>query len=98
MIEGRCLCGTVCWTFSSTPDPATACNCTACRRYGALWIYEYEDEGITITGTTKACERENGVLGFSLLQHMWMHRLLAFSGIRPKWPPPYRRQPAAGGA
>jgi hypothetical protein len=24
-----------------------------CRRYGALWAYDYEDEGITVTGTTQ---------------------------------------------
>ena len=28
------------------PDAATACNCTACRRYGTLWAYGYEEEGI----------------------------------------------------
>ena len=36
---------------------ATACNCTACRRYGVLWVYDYEDEGIKVSGKTQAYVR-----------------------------------------
>ena len=39
------------------PDGATACNCTACRRYGTLWAYDYEDHGIKVSGPTKAYVR-----------------------------------------
>ena len=53
MIDGSCLCGAVSWTFAGQPDGATACNCTACRRYGALWAYDYESEGIQVTGETR---------------------------------------------
>ena len=53
MIDGSCLCGSVRWTFAGQPDGATACNCTACRRYGVLWAYDYENEGIRIDGATK---------------------------------------------
>src|SRR5262245_64812587 len=52
MIEGSCHCGAVQWRFDGMPDGATACNCTACRRYGALWIYDYEGERITVSGST----------------------------------------------
>ena len=52
MIEGSCLCGSVRWRFDGQPDGATACNCTACRRYGTLWAYDYVDEGIHVSGTT----------------------------------------------
>ena len=57
MISGSCLCGAVNWTFEGLPDSATACNCTACRRYGVLWAYDYEGEGITVSGPTKAYVR-----------------------------------------
>jgi hypothetical protein len=50
MIKGACLCGAVQWTFAGVPDGATACNCTACRRYGVLWAYDFEGEGITVSG------------------------------------------------
>jgi hypothetical protein len=53
MIEGACHCGAVRWQFSAVPEGATACNCTICRRYGALWIYDYENEGVRVTGPTK---------------------------------------------
>ena len=42
------------WQFEGEPDGATACNCTACRRYGALWAYDYEGEGIKVSGATRA--------------------------------------------
>ena len=53
MIQGSCLCGGVRWQFEGQPDGATACNCTACRRYGVLWAYDYEDEGIIVSGKTQ---------------------------------------------
>jgi hypothetical protein len=39
------------------PGTITACNCTLCRRYGALWAYDYEGERIAITGPTEAYVR-----------------------------------------
>jgi hypothetical protein len=57
MIEGSCLCGAVHWRFDGRPDGATACNCTACRRYGVLWAYDHEGEGIHVTGTTRGYAR-----------------------------------------
>src|SRR5579872_4928607 len=52
MIEGSCHCGAVRWQFKGQPDGATACNCTVCRRYGVLWAYDYEGEGIHVSGDT----------------------------------------------
>ena len=37
------------WRFDGLPESATACNCTACRRYGVLWAYDYEGEGIQVS-------------------------------------------------
>ena len=57
MIQGSCLCGAVKWTFEGVPDGATACNCTACRRYGVLWAYDFEGEGIKVSGPARAFVR-----------------------------------------
>lgn len=64
MIEGSCHCGNVRWSFDGTPDGATACNCTICRRYGALWIHGYEGENINLTGTRRVYVWGNRKLGF----------------------------------
>ena len=52
MIEGSCHCGQVRWRFDGTPQSATACNCTVCRRYGVLWAYDFEGERISVSGAT----------------------------------------------
>jgi hypothetical protein len=57
MLEGVCLCGSVRWFLNEIPESATACNCTACRRYGVLWAYGFEDENIRIEGDTAAYVR-----------------------------------------
>lgn len=36
------------------PESATACNCTICRRYGALWAYDYDPGLIRVSGPTKS--------------------------------------------
>lgn len=54
MIEGSCHCGAVHWRFDGIPESATICNCTVCRRYGVLWAYDNEGEGIHVSGPTKA--------------------------------------------
>ena len=57
MLTGSCHCGAVHWTFEGDPGSTTACNCTLCRRYGALWAYDYENERIRISGSTVAYAR-----------------------------------------
>jgi hypothetical protein len=64
MLRGNCLCGGASWELDGELDGATACNCTACRRYGALWAYGYENVDIRVSGTTTAFRRNRGVLGF----------------------------------
>ena len=64
MIEGSCHCGAVRWSFAGVPDSATACNCTICRRYGVLWAYDYENEGVRVSGPTHAYARGNRNLEF----------------------------------
>lgn len=57
MLTGRCHCGGGGWTLSGDPGNITACNCTLCRRYGALWAYDYEGERINVTGTMGSYRR-----------------------------------------
>jgi hypothetical protein len=64
MLEGRCHCGAVRWRFDATPEGATACNCTLCRRYGALWIYGHEGEDVAVIGPTQVYERSGRYLEF----------------------------------
>ena len=54
MIEGSCHCGSVHWRLDAAPETATACNCSTCRRYGALWAYAYEGDGVETSGATRA--------------------------------------------
>ena len=61
MIDGACHCGAVRWRFDGTPESVTACNCTICRRYGALWAYDFENEGIHVSGPTKAYVRGEAI-------------------------------------
>lgn len=57
MLTGTCHCGALSWTFDGMPGDATACNCTLCRRYGALWAYDFEGERIRLTGPSKVYTR-----------------------------------------
>jgi hypothetical protein len=59
MLTGTCHCGAIGWTFNGMPESATACNCTLCRRYGVLWIYDYEGERITLTGPSAVYTRND---------------------------------------
>jgi hypothetical protein len=59
MLTGTCHCGTLQWTFDGVPESATACNCTMCRRYGVLWIYDYEGERIRISGPSRVYTRHD---------------------------------------
>lgn len=61
MLEGTCHCGAVTWEFDGMPESVTACNCTVCVRYGVLWAYDYEDEGIRVSGPTKAYVRGESI-------------------------------------
>ena len=57
MLKGSCHCGAVHWQLEGDPGSITACNCTLCRRYGALWAYDDEGERITLSGVTTAYAR-----------------------------------------
>ena len=39
MLTASCHCGAIRLEVSRTPRTLTDCNCSVCRRYGALWAY-----------------------------------------------------------
>jgi len=49
MIEGCCYCGAVRWRLDGPLESATICNCTACRRSGAIRGFVYEGQDIALT-------------------------------------------------
>jgi len=57
MLRGTCHCGGAQWTLEGDPGTITACNCTLCRRHGALWAYDYVDERIRLSGALKSYTR-----------------------------------------
>ncbi len=59
MLKGWCHCGEVGWTLVQAPKSVTACNCTICRRYGALWAYGYIGCDIQTTGQTTTYRRSD---------------------------------------
>ncbi len=66
MIEGACHCGAVSFRLSEHRDFLTDCNCSICRRYGALWLHcnrqdiELDDP----EGATRRYEWGEKMLGF----------------------------------
>jgi hypothetical protein len=48
-VTGTCHCGAVRVTVPRKPRSVTDCNCSICRRYGALWAY-YRAKQVTIEG------------------------------------------------
>ena len=64
MFEGSCHCGHVKWSYLPKLESVTACNCTLCSRYGALWAYGYLGEAVQISGSTKSYERDRKLNGF----------------------------------
>ncbi|PJI92222.1 hypothetical protein BC777_1067 [Yoonia maricola] len=59
MLKGTCHCGAVGWTLGMMPRSVTTCNCTICRRYGAMWAYGYEGDDIEATGQTMTYRRDD---------------------------------------
>lgn len=39
LLEGACHCGAVTLRLPALPDKGTRCNCSLCRRVGAVWAY-----------------------------------------------------------
>lgn len=48
MIKGSCHCGRVRFELAQAPEWLTICNCSLCRRLGALWAH-VEPASVTVT-------------------------------------------------
>ena len=49
ILHGACHCGAVRLTLPRAPEKATSCNCSLCRRTGALWTY-YDYGTVVVDG------------------------------------------------
>ena len=70
MIEASCHCGAVRFAVETAPDEVNDCNCSICRRYGALWAYYHPQQVRFVT--------ENGPTDI----YMWGDRKLEFHRCR----------------
>ena len=66
MYRGSCHCGAVRFDYLLTPEWLTSCNCSYCRRAGALWAHA-ETRQIRIRCSEGAT-----------LRYVWGDRTLAF--------------------
>ena len=53
-LTGQCHCGAVGWRIDALGDDTTICNCSICRRYGAIWAYGWLGETIHIEASAEA--------------------------------------------
>lgn len=59
--QGTCHCRAARWSLTGDVGSITACNCTVCRRYGALWAYDYEGGRISTEGETRVYVRGKAI-------------------------------------
>ncbi|HEX4389251.1 MAG TPA: GFA family protein [Steroidobacteraceae bacterium] len=55
-LEGTCHCGAVRIRVRQGPRTLTSCNCSICRRYGALWAY-YAASSVSVRARRGALEK-----------------------------------------
>jgi hypothetical protein len=53
MLHASCHCGAVKFEIARKTSTLTACNCSICIRYGALWAY-YKKKGVKVIAKPKA--------------------------------------------
>jgi hypothetical protein len=63
MIEATCECGAVRLEIETPPETVGDCNCTICRRYGALWAY-YPVSKVRVSGATTSYLRGRRIVEF----------------------------------
>jgi hypothetical protein len=69
MIKAACHCGAVRFEIAEAPAWVLDCNCTLCRRYGALWsYYRGDDQAKLITKPARG----------STFAYLWNDKEIAF--------------------
>jgi hypothetical protein len=58
MLKVTCLCGQIRIEIKHKPEFVHECNCTLCRKSGALWAYVHPSEA-RVEGTTKGYSRND---------------------------------------
>ena len=89
MLEGSCDCGALHIELDATPGDVTDCNCSICRRYGALWAY-FDPKQVRLlpsSGATTLYTRGKHWIEF--------HHCTA-CGCVTHWSPADKRQPRMG--
>jgi hypothetical protein len=66
MLSATCHCGSVRIEVPRRPRAVTSCNCSICRRYGALWAY-YKASSVRLVAPRGATD-----------EYAWGHRRLKF--------------------
>jgi hypothetical protein len=56
MLAATCHCGAVRVEVARRPRRLTSCNCSICRRYGALWAY-YKAADVRVRGAPGAVDK-----------------------------------------
>jgi hypothetical protein len=58
MLNGTCHCGAVSITLQAPPSYMNDCNCSLCRKAGAVWGY-YQSREVAVAGATRAYRRKD---------------------------------------
>ncbi len=70
MIDGSCHCGAIRFAAEAAPTKVNDCDCSICRRYGALWAY-YHPSQVRFAPGSGATE-----------VYMWGDRIIEFHRCR----------------
>jgi len=67
LLQGSCHCGAVRITLPVAPEEALTCNCSQCRRSGAIWTF-YKFGTVSIQGHPE--NTEDYIWGKRTLRHL----------------------------
>ena len=74
--KGSCHCGSISFEFDADPGPALECNCSICRRKGAL-LWAIPHESLQLLGWSDETAR------YTFNNHVIAHRFCSNCGIHP---------------